>query len=177
MLPPPLSHAAVLHQPKIISTYMYLRRLRHSYHLMHYTSAVYLRPLRHACYLQQLHPYQIKGSLGMHRSVVLWRCRISRRAWVPGRHLLIRLLPCLMLAPFGIVAGCHLVPFRGFGSIIPVIECTMYGVYSVSSTSPTFVPLNALHLYSVSSTSLTCMLFTTITLQYSTFVGRLSIWP
>ena len=72
MPPPPLSHAAVLHQPKIITTYMYLRPLRHSYHLMHYTSTVYLRPLRHACYLQQLHPYQIKGSLGMHSSVVLW---------------------------------------------------------------------------------------------------------
>ena len=86
---------------------------------------------------------------------------------MPGRHLLIRLLPCLMLAPFGIADGCHLVPFFGFGSVIPVIQCTMYGVYSVSSTSPTFVPFNALHLYSVSSTSPTAVPFTTITCMLS----------
>ena len=89
---------------------------------------------------------------------------------MPRRHLLIRLLPCLMLAPLGIVDGCHLVPFLGFGSVSPVIQCTMYGVYSVScvsSTSPTFVPFNALHLYSVSSTSPTAVPFTTITCMLS----------
>ena len=91
---------------------------------------------------------------------------------MPGRHLLIRLLPCLMLAPFGIVDGCHLVPFGGFGSIIPVIQCTMYGVYIhtyilASSTSLTFIPFNALHLYSVSSTSPTAVPFTTITCMLS----------
>ena len=101
---------------------------------------------------------------------------------MPGRHLLIRLLPCLMLAPLGIVDGCHLVPFFGFGSVSPVIQCTMYGVscvssdivpfnalhlYSVSSTSPTFVPFNALHLYSVSLTSPTAVPFTTITCMLS----------
>ena len=89
---------------------------------------------------------------------------------MPGHHLLICLLPCLMLAPLSIVDGCHLVPFLGFGSISPVIQCTMYGVYSVScvsSTSPTFIPFNALHLYSVSSTSPTAVPFTTITCMLS----------
>ena len=86
---------------------------------------------------------------------------------MPGRHLLIRLLPCLMLAPFGIVDGCHLVPFFGFWSVSPVIQCTMHGVSCVSSTSPTFVPFNALHLYSVSSTSPTAVPFTTITCMLS----------